>query len=72
MSTPAPFDWGTLINSVLTAIGNVIKGVADYLGANASLIAEIVIGVGIFYFVYKRVLSRFLPGIKEFLGGLMG
>ena len=71
MSAPT-FDWGELINSVLTAIGNVIKGVADYLGSNASLIAEIVIGVGIFYFVYKRVLSRFLPGIKEFLGGLMG
>jgi hypothetical protein len=72
MSEQPTFDWGSLINSVLTAIGNVIKGVADYLGENASLIAEIVIGVGIFYFVYKRVLSRFLPGIKEFLGGLMG
>jgi len=72
MSTPAPFDWGSLINSVLTAIGNVIKGVADYLGTNATTIAELVIGVGMFYFVYKRVLSRFLPGIKDFLGGLMG
>jgi len=66
-----PFDWGALVNAFLTAVGNILTEVAEWLSANASMIASVILGVGLFAFIYRRVLTRFLPGLREFIGGIL-
>ena len=72
MSTPAPPTWGDIVNAFMTALMNVVSGIATWLSENASMVVSILIGIGLFTFVYKKILRRFLPAISEFLGGLVG
>jgi len=72
MSTPAPSPWEELINAFMNALIGVVTGIANWLSANSTMIVSILIGIGMFTFLYRKVLRRFLPGITEFLGGLVG
>jgi len=55
-STPTGVDWSGVINSVLTAVSNVLTGVAEAIANNANLIATALIGIGIAYGLYRAAL----------------
>jgi len=56
MSAPATVDWSGVINSVLTAVSNVLTGVAQAISQNATLIATALIGIGLAYGLYRAAL----------------
>ena len=68
MSAPAP-TWSDVITSLQNALIGVLKGVADQLSANATVIASVVVGIGIAYAIY-RAATRVTPLFGQILGGL--
>ncbi len=68
MSTTTP-TWSDVITSLQNALIGVLKGVADQLSANATVIASVVVGLGIAYAIY-RAATRVMPLVGQIFGGL--
>jgi len=58
-----------VVNSLQNALIGVLKGIADQLAQNATIIASVVVGVGIAYAMY-RAASRLVPLVGQIFGGL--
>jgi len=61
--------WSDVITSLQNALIGVLKGVADQLSANATVIASVVVGLGIAYAIY-RAATRVMPLVGQIFGGL--
>jgi hypothetical protein len=57
------------IESIITALANIAKGVADTLGSYAGLIATVVVMIGIGYLAWRGI-ERVLPFIRGIIGRL--
>jgi len=68
MSATTP-TWSDVITSLQNALIGVLKGIADQLAANATIIASVVVGMGIAYAIY-RAATRVVPLFGQVLGGL--
>lgn len=69
MSTPQ-FDWGTLVEGVLSALGNIFKAVVDGIASNASTIGSIFASV-LVGAVALGMVAR-VPVLGDLLGALRG
>ena len=68
MSATTP-TWSDVITSLQNALIGVLKGIADQLASNATVIASVVVGIGIAYAMY-RASTRLVPLVGQILGGL--
>jgi len=68
MSTTT-FDWGTVVNKIQEALGNVISAIADAIKSNASIIGAVVVGMGVVGLAFALV-NRYFPAISGLLGRL--
>jgi phage-related protein len=57
------------IESIITALANIAKGVADALSSYAGLIATVVVMIGLGYLAWRGI-ERVLPFIRGILGRL--
>jgi len=68
MSTDQPTtDLTTVLNSMLTAIGNVLSGIANAIAQNATLIGTVVVMGVAFYALYRyggRVFRLFTEWLR--------
>jgi hypothetical protein len=59
----AGLTWSDVVNSVVTAFQSLLKGLADAISANATTIAQVVIGLGIAmavgYAIYRYAIPYF-------------
>jgi len=72
MATPAPTLEETIksaIESIITALANIAKGVADALSSYAGLIATVVVLIGLGYLAWRGI-ERVLPFIRGIIGRL--
>jgi phage-related protein len=72
MSATAPTLEETIksaIESIITALANIAKGVADALSSYAGLIATVVVMIGLGYLAWRGI-ERVLPFIRGILGRL--
>jgi phage-related protein len=72
MTAPAPTLEETIksaIESIITALANIAKGVADALSSYAGLIATVVVMIGLGYLAWRGI-ERILPFIRGILGRL--
>lgn len=58
--------WSDVINSVTTAFQTLLKGLADAISANATLIADVVIGLGIAITVGYAIYRYAMPYLTRF------
>lgn len=58
------FDWGAVINAIQQAIGTVIQAIASAIQSNATVIAQVMIGVGVVSLVWTAA-TRFVPGLTR-------
>jgi threonine dehydrogenase-like Zn-dependent dehydrogenase len=63
------FDWGTVVNAIQEALGNVITAIANAIKNNASVIGAVIVGMGVVGLAYALV-SRYFPAISGLLGRL--
>jgi len=68
MSTTT-FDWGTVVNAIQEALGNVISAIATAIKNNASVIGAVVVGMGVVGLAFTLV-RRYFPAIEGLLGRL--
>jgi phage-related protein len=72
MSTTAPTLEETIksaIESIITALANIAKGVADALSSYAGLIATVVVMIGLGYLAWRGI-ERVLPFVRGIIGRL--
>jgi phage-related protein len=72
VSTTAPTLEETIksaIESIITALANIAKGVADALSTYAGLIATVVVMIGLGYMAWRGI-ERVLPFIRGVIGRL--
>ena len=63
----APPTWSDVINALTSALINLLKGIADTISDNATVIGTAIVGLGIAAGVFLLV-KRYLPGVFRFLG----
>ena len=66
MST-TQITWSDVVNSVVTAFQNLLKGLADAISQNATTIAQVVVGLGIAIAVGYAIYRYALPHFARFL-----
>ena len=67
MSTPAPVEWGDVIDRFMEAVKQVLYGIGDFIVTNASAIAQAVVGLGLAYGIW-RLATRALPIVRGIFG----
>ena len=69
MSSTSSSGWSSVINNFISAIQGVLSEIGSVLAQNASTIADILIGIGIVYFVI-RYFDK-IPFVGNLLNNLM-
>lgn len=59
--------WGGIVNALIESIKEVLHSIANFVKENARAVAEVVIGVGLAYGVY-RLVARMFPQIRTVFG----
>ena len=68
MSSSTSSGWGTVVNNFISAIQTILSDIGSALSQYAGAIADVLIGIGIVYFVIKGI--RRIPFINNFINNL--
>ena len=68
MSSSTSSGWGNVINNFITAVQNILSEIGSVLAQNATVIADVLIGIGIVYFIIRNI-DR-IPFLGNFLSNL--
>jgi len=70
MSSSTTVSWSTIIQNFITAFENFLNELGNQLAQNATVIADIAIGIGIVYFLVRYVTR--IPLVRNVIGNLLG
>lgn len=55
MSSSSGYTWGQVVNEFIQGLESILYYIGQFIVNNASTIAEILVGIGILYFVVRYI-----------------